>query len=466
MLRYAGFSGSFYRRRVINMKLHKDTSLPLYDFSILWNSILLAAAAFFFMTMTAWSDQEKSAGEVLPASPSLEDYQRYAEAHSPALESARLQWQAAGESAKASGVLPDPKISYSWYAREVETRAGAQQQRIGLSQTLPGFGKLSLEKQSAIENARVQQALFENMRLRLRRRVALFYWELVYLDRAIETTGENVQLLEFFESVARSRYRAGEGLQSALLRAQVERDRIIDRQADLQDMRRAELARFNALLNRPPQGKIVTAEATETVQSLPAQKVLIETALQGNPALIAQAYRITEKEKQFQLASRMDYPDFTLGVDYIETNDALRPGISDSGKDPVILSIALNIPLWRGKYRALERAAELRQLTEEERLRDLENQVIASLEAALARLRESRRKIALYQDELIPRAQQTLSITQRAFSSGEVPFTDLIEAEQVLLDFQLVFHRAVADQGKALAEIEMLTGRWAGEEGE
>ena len=77
---------------------------------------------------------------------------------------------------------------------------GPQQQRFGLSQMFPWFGKLGLRGDVAVEAAKAQQQQYEAAKLRLYYQVKDAYYELYYLARAIEITEENKELMTFLES--------------------------------------------------------------------------------------------------------------------------------------------------------------------------------------------------------------------------------------------------------------------------
>lgn len=83
----------------------------------------------------------------------------------------------------------------------------------------------------------------------------------------------------------------------------------------------------------------------------------------------------------------------------------------------------------------------------------------ADLKTAIYYFHDAERKIDLYRDTLVPKAKQSIKATEATFRAGTAGFIDLIDAERVLLEFQLAFERALTDRGSRLAEIEMLVGR-------
>ena len=56
------------------------------------------------------------------------------------------------------------------------------------------------------------------------------------------------------------------------------------------------------------------------------------------------------------------------------------------------------------------------------------------------------------------KAEELLGASETAYQGGTVDFLSLIDAQRMLLRYQLFHARAVADNGQKLAELEMLAG--------
>ena len=80
------------------------------------------------------------------------------------------------------------------------------------------------------------------------------------------------------------------------------------------------------------------------------------------------------------------------------------------------------------------------------------------------KLRDAQRKIELYKDALIPKATESLNVTESGFRAGAGTFSDIIDAQRILLEFKLSHERALTDKELAIAKIEMLTGDFVGNE--
>jgi outer membrane protein TolC len=146
-------------------------------------------------------------------------------------------------------------------------------------------------------------------------------------------------------------------------------------------------------------------------------------------------------------------------LDYIATGSARTPGVDGSGDDALAASITVTLPLRRNRYDAAVREAEA-AVAQEQSKRDAQlNRVQADTVTALFQLRDAERQLALYETTLLPRAQESLLATQRAYSAGNASFADLIDTQRILLDFELSCARAITDQNQARIVLEQLSGR-------
>ena len=396
----------------------------------------------------------------LPAKPTLADYLAYAALHNAGLAAAFDHWKAALEGVAQAKALPDPRFTYQYFIREVETRVGPQRQSFALSQTFPWLGKLELQGSAAAQSAAAARQHFEAARLKLFSQVKDAYYEYYFLWRAIAVAEENVRLLKLLEGVAQAKYRAAAARYSDLIRAQVELAKLDDRLRTLRDLRGPVMARLNTALNRPAAAPLPwpTAAAEEDI-SLGDEQLLAWLA-KNNPELKAMDFEIARRKLQIDLARKDYFPDVTLGATYIDTSHAIG-GMHpmEDGKDPVIAMVSVNLPVWWDKLAAGVRQARRSHLAAQQQKAERANSLSAELKMVVYRFRDAGRKIRLYRDTLLPKARQSYKAAEAAYRAGNVDFTDLIDAQRVLLEFELGYERALADRGRELGRLEMLVGR-------
>jgi outer membrane protein TolC len=390
--------------------------------------------------------------------PALEDYLRYAALNNAGLESAFNSWKAELERIPQVSSLSDPKFTYKHFIEEVETRVGPQRQSVGISQTFPWFGKLKLRGEIAVESANIARQRYEAEKRRLFLRVKTAYYEYYYLGRAIGIVKAHLELVRGLEEAVRTRYKTAAASYPDMIRLQIELGKLEDRLSALSDMRKPRAASLNALLDRPvdsdlPMPDVLQEEKFEMPYE-EAQALLRD----NNPDLALLQYTVEKAAKAVDLARKSYYPDIMLGVDYIVTEEARMADVADSGKDPIVAMLTINLPIWRDKYRAEADEAERRYASAQEALAEMENKLAADLQLQLYSYRDAERKIDLYRNILLPKAMQSLTAAQQAFAAGEADFLDLIDALRTVLEFRLLYERSLTDRATGLANIEMLVG--------
>jgi len=397
----------------------------------------------------------------------LDDYLRIAALNNAGLEAAFNRWKATLERSDQMTALPDPRFSYSYYIQDSDARLDPEDQEFALSQTFPWFGKRRLQGKAADEAAKASQQAFEKAKLSVFYRVKVAYHEYWYLSRAIAVTKEHLQLVTNLERVARTRYSAGLVANSAVIQAQVELGKLDDQLRTLEAQRAPIVAKLNAALSRPVHLSLPWPRDLPEFDASFTDEMAVQVFIENNPDLKRLDHLVDQEDASIRLARKSYYPDITVGLEYMDSGSGGNSGMASSGRDPVMAMVSVNIPLWYGKYRAEEREARFRRKSVEADRNNTQNSLQADLEFALYQFRDAQRKIDLYGNTLIPKAEQSLKVTQEGFETGKESFIALIDTQRLLLEFQLSHQRAQADRGLRLAEIEMLTtGKGLGARGE
>ncbi len=405
------------------------------------------------------TELDDEAMPVLDKEADLDDYLAYAALKNPGLQAAFNRWKAALERIAQVESLPDPKLTYGFFIRRVETRVGPQRQRLSLSQAIPWLGKLRLRGKRAGEAAEVEKRRYDQLELELFDKVKNAYAELYYLGRSITITEDNLILLANWEKVARAKYRVGTAPHAAVIKAQVELGKLEDLLETRRKLKPPLEARLNALLGRPAPARIPWPE------SLPHDPIQVDVddlfaeLAESNAELKVYDAKISTANVGIALAKEDYYPDFGASLSYNETGGALNPDADDSGKDAIMAAFSVTLPVWRKKLRAGLLEAQLRErmvrLQREDRVNRLESQ----LAGAFFQLDDAQRKIFLYRDTLLPLAMESLKATGAAFAAGRTDFLNFIDAQRILLEFELSLERALADHLQSQATIERLINR-------
>jgi cobalt-zinc-cadmium efflux system outer membrane protein len=389
----------------------------------------------------------------------LDDYLLYSLRQSPALRRAFYRWKATLEKSNYAGALPDPTFSFGYFIENVETRVGPQNQRLSLKQPFPWFGTLGAKKEMATQGANAAFQKYQSEKLKLFYQVKAAWYDLYYLGRDIALTRDNLQLLLFWESVVRAKYKVALKQHPDLIKAQVEAGKLEDRLLTLEDKIEPTVARLKAVLNLPDSVSLsVPVEIRVTETAINSDSIIAWT-LAGNPDLAARLHLIEKERAGVRLARKASLPNFTVGVDYIETGSALNPILAESGKDAWVVGVGLNLPIWFGKNRAKKREAEAQLRMVQYDYAEARNQLIAFTKMVVFEYANAMRKASLYRDGLVPKAEQALNAGYTAYQAGEADFLDLLDAQRQLLAFQLQLEKARTDLAIRRAEIEMIINR-------
>jgi len=389
----------------------------------------------------------------------LSEYLTEAALRNPQLESAFYRWKGALEKILQVKALPDPRFTFAYYIESVETRVGPQEARLALSQTFPWFGTLGLKEDVATQEANAVKAEYESLKLKLFYEVKNVFYEYAYLGQAIQITQQGIALLEFLNRVAMARYSSGATPYADVLKTQVQLGKLEDRLKSLEDLRKPLSARLSATMDRPVEPVLPWPQAVPVMVISMTEEALHRELPDQNPVLRRYDYLTAMDRSGIDLARKGYYPNVTFGLENIVTGSAVNPAVSDSGQDAVIASVTVDIPFWWEKRRAAIREQEASLLATQREADAVKRTLQANAALALYKYRDARRKIDLYKDTLLPKAQEAFEVALEAFQAGTRSSLDLIDAEKTLLEIELAYLRSLADQAQRLAELESLVGR-------
>lgn len=394
----------------------------------------------------------------------LHGYVLYALENSAKLRGSFAAYQAALKKRPQVTALANPRLTYGYFLRSVETRVGAQQHRLGLSQAFPWFGTLALRGDEVDFEARAAFSRFLSLKNELVFEVAKTYAELVYLHATARIAEDTLQLVQSWEKVLQVRFRSGIGTHSDLVRVQTELGQLEDRLAEFREVIQPTQVAFNALLNRPATTAIhippsPLLDPALDAEARAARQLTEEIILKGNPELARFDALIQARRVGVELAGKTAYPDFTLGLDYVATDK--RPGPADSGKDALMPTLSMTLPIYGKKNRAVVEEAVWRQYSLEAQRRDSAAVLASDFARARFALRDAGRKIALFAHTLLPKAEESIEASFTAYESGEAGFLDVLDSGRQLLDFELSLSRARTDRAIAIAKLFMLSGGYS-----
>ena len=385
-----------------------------------------------------------------PEHATLFEYQTWAEAHNPELAAAAERIRAARERIPQARSLPDPQIGYTM--EDMRISGDMFRHRVDVSQMFPWFGKRGLMEEEARAEVEIAEQRYEQMRLNIRSMVAEGYADYYYLSRSVLVIEENLRLLSSIEDVVRAAYAAGKAPQSSVIRAQVELGMLEEQLQSSRDVLTPAAAKLNALLNRPPGDPLSLPETLPDQEITLSEEELLRRIVDRNPDLQVMRLETRKEGASVKLAEKQRRPDVMLGIGVGNTGMTMDKAYSVMGM------ISVNLPVRKARNRAAVVEAEAMKRAIEHDRGGRENTLAAELKSALFSWRDANRKVRLYRDTLIPKTQQALGVSRRAFEAGMADFLDLIDVQRTLLELELALERSLADRVQEYAFIAELTG--------
>ncbi len=354
--------------------------------------------------------------------------------------------------------LNDPMFMFSPVGEMAQTASGQVGLMTGVSQQVPYPGKLAARGRVAAQDVAVAAAQLEQVKLDVIAQTRQAYWRHYFAVRAIEVTRQSRSLLYNLRSSAEAMLEAGRAMQQDVLRASVELGDVDRKLVELEQGKRSAAAMLNQMLDRPMDAAIPDPPPIEPRDLSLQHAALLAEASENNPQLAAAHHRIETFRERLELARLQRRPDMTVGINYAAVDDEGLSPVAN-GNDQWWLTFGVNLPIWASKNNAAEREARFGIQQELAALRDVNNRVAFDVEDALARVESQQRLVALFRDVIIPDAKQTVDASVNAYQSGKVDFLTLIDNWRRLLEFELQYHRSLAQLERDLADLEQAVGR-------
>ena len=383
----------------------------------------------------------------------------YALANNPELKASEERWRMTVEKAAQAGVLDDPMLMLQLQNGLIRdpfnlNRDGSTAVVVGLSQTVPYFGKRDLQRQGAQQDAEADRWRLEERRLELRRMVKETWHRIALVDRSREVLEKNIAALDELMRFSETMYGVGQGQQQDVLKAQLERSKMEDMVIRLQQERSSLLAALNSLLYRPTETALPVLPEIPDVPLRLDQTELEELADKHRPALKAIAAQLDKAAIGRDLAGREFFPDFTFSFEYM----LIEEGEENTGDDMFTASLSFNLPVQRARRHAMaaEAAAGQRMLLEERNV--LRNQIRREVADSLAVLERNDRLATLYRDGILAQAGSVLETTIASYRVGRTDFMKVLDSRLALFSLELEHHKAVAEYRMQLAALEAIVG--------
>jgi outer membrane protein TolC len=391
----------------------------------------------------------------------LDKYVEFALRHHPTLLEQYSVWKQQQRSVTSVGAWPEPMLTYTVLPIPIETRVGPQRHRLGVTQRIPWPGARSAAELVQSTRAEQAKATYDARMITLRRRVAEVYWQRWRVERAIHWQQQQLALLRTIEAAVRARVETGGAPASQLHQLAVEQTQVSDNIDGLESTRQALAARFQQMLGLSGDGaQAPVTPVARPSASRPVRDVddMVESA-RRHPDVLAVEKSLRAAQRELKHQKLENAPDLQVGAMWMETGQARMPGVDDSGKDPISVTVGVNLPVWLGANKSKVDAIQAKTEARRAAVRAAKQKAEAQTRATLARVRESARRIRRYRTTLLPQAETAVESVLGQYESGKASFASILAAQKRLLSLRLNLAEARARHAQHWARLEALVGQ-------
>ncbi len=424
-----------------------------------WKILLLA----LILPAAGWSEElpQQATAKYL----SMQDAVAAVVENNPSLAEMQARYEALAEIPSQLGTLPDPVLSLNALNLPTDSFSVGQeamtQMQIGIGQVMPFPGKLALKEGASEYEAQAAGHSVDEMRLQLVRNAKSSWWQLYFLDRALDVVASNQDLLRQFIQVAKTKYEVGDGLQQDVLLAQLELSKLFDQEIKLQAFRRNQAIRLNVLMDTPPDDVLVLPEKVGTnMPDVLDENKLYQQAEIVRPLLKQKENDINAAQSRLELARKEFYPDFKLGVAYGNRSGDNPLPRGGSRADFLSVMFSVNMPIYQ--KRKLDKAVSQRSLElrkTRNSFRDKWAVVRSEISSATTDYIQARELFVLFKSGIVPQAKQTVSSMLAAYQVSEVDFLNLVDSQVTLLNYEVQYWKALTEANQALARLVAAVGK-------
>ena len=438
----------------------------------------------------------------------LDDYLLQAAENNPGLKAAYARYQATSEQVNQAS-LPNPELQAGAFIRPMERFMGNQTADFRLMQMFPWFGMLSTQKEEAYHMGQADYQLFLEEKNRLFFEVKSTWNKLLLLQGEQQLAQENLEYLMKYETLALMQYQVGNsivlpsnsfrqantssspanssqmsgmggsssntaqgastpssamsavpmvGSSTGLTAILQIRLQIKELESILQQLlanKEIIQYQFQQLLNRPMEANLVLPAVWEKAQLTLAKQDYLENIKESNPMLAMYASEQMAFTQQAKMAKLEGKPMLGAGVNYMTFTSRLESGMPMGGQDMVMPMVTMSLPIYRKKIASKIKQADYLKNGAMMQQEEMANQLTLQWASAFRDWEESERLLSLY-DAQVTLVEQQLQVMETTYSSGNLSLSDVIQTQQLLLDYRRKKLNALYQQHQSLAQLDAL----------
>ncbi|WP_340152232.1 TolC family protein [uncultured Marivirga sp.] len=381
----------------------------------------------------------------------LDSFFKIAVENNPKLQAEYKAYEAALQKLPQASSLPDPNLSIGYFVSPVETRVGPQLARFSLTQMFPWFGTLKAQKNVVALEAEARFQSFLDTRNKLYWEVAAKYYPIYELQKLKQIEHENIEILKSYKSLAEGKFSSSNASMVDVLRVDIMID---DAKTNLEILKQKEKSLATALQN------VLNAEVVikipDTLNAIDFQPSMVKDSLfDQHPLMQSLEYKLQSAKANEKLASKQGLPKIGLGLDYVIVGERQDMGLADNGKDVFMPMVSVSLPIFRKKYNAQKKEAQLLQESYSLLKQNVKNQLDTEYESTVFEIEEQLELLNLYERQ-IKKTESTLEIIWKTYANSGADFEEVLRIQQQFLKYRRLKANAESEFNISMQKYEYL----------
>lgn len=351
-------------------------------------------------------------------------------------------------------LLPtNPEIELAVGGRSLQSDMGVEVQ-IGLQQEFEIAGQTSLRRTYATKKVQQTEAELAEARWRVHVEVHRLYVDILLAEERVLQAERFVTHALAVRDVVLKQIEVGEDSPLSLLVAE----------ADLARTREMEVAARQAAESfRVQLATTIGWEEAElpevhgevpSVMKAPEVDELLRHLDSSHPTMRVREEAWSASQTQLELENRVLWPNPRLGISYARESALLPDDVSHIW----MLNLAIEIPTWNRNEEGRARAQAEIDIAHQERVAT-RLKLQTEIREKVNSLNAAARRVAIYEEGVIPQLEKNLSLLQRAWDLGEVDIHQVSQMRESLLQASAQHMNALVTYFDTAAALEGLAGR-------
>jgi outer membrane protein TolC len=241
-----------------------------------------------------------------------------------------------------------------------------------------------------------------------------------------------------------------------IYRIQIEAGDLHNNISSLKNQEQTAQAQFNSLLNRHLSSHVTTVDTLIADNSEFNYAIIADSIIAKNPMLGMLDYEKQSYAARKKMVNGMSKPMVGLGLNYTLINKSATPMVPDmNGRDMIMPMITVTLPIYRKKYNAMQKEADLMGIAASQNYESTANALKTELYQAIQLYEDANRRVGLYAKQF-QLASKSLELSLKSFSTSSSGLTEVLRIRQQTLNYELLRVQAVADLNSSVAWLRRL----------